>query len=576
MRLMEYYPSVCSDFPIEASMMKILGSDEEFMLKAGMYCCELIDLASDDLREKLALKAVQHNGMAMEYFNDDEIVEYGLLLEAVKQNGYALSCVSDHGLVTYDVCKEAIKNDGSAYQFVDSCGHACTELFEIACIDDPYLENDEYYISQSVGKYVALNSGVFATGQHYQTNMDFLKRLTKEHPDLNIFELDLDASDELQRISVKYSQNPLDDWQFRQPFYVNTKDFCRMVRHCGEMLFYAENQTREMVLLALKNNGEAIQFVNNEFLRDNEIILEAIKTFPYAIQYSCDELYQDRDFILECVNENGEVLSYIWEDYGDDREIVLNAVRNCGLSLEYASEELQADKEIVLAAVSNDGSAIVYADPDLQNDWEVLSMTTSTHTNAIEYIMEREDDIKKATLLSRENVPLILEKMKDFGNVDRNMLLNALKKNSALFQQIPEELKSDREFILETVKGNGFVLQHVSDTFKDDLEIVTEAVKDNSYSIEYASNRLKQNWRLRKLVKELDEREYKDWFNYWGTRSEVYDIPKPKRYREETKEFDEVFDSDSEYAEYYSSESEDEEESQSKKRKMDELLNNVD
>ena len=81
-----------------------------------------------------------------------------------------------------------------------------------------------------------------------------------------------------------------------------------------------------MVLAAVKNDGRALQYVDESLWSDREVVLEAVKT---------DEGL-----------EGEEALMFADESLQADREVVLAAVKQCPWVLEFASEELQNDPEL--------------------------------------------------------------------------------------------------------------------------------------------------------------------------------------------------------------------------------------
>ena len=58
---------------------------------------------------------------------------------------------------------------------------------------------------------------------------------------------------------------------------------------------------REIVLVALKQDGNALQYTDEKLRADREIVLAALKTFHYAIQYADKKLMADPEirFIME-------------------------------------------------------------------------------------------------------------------------------------------------------------------------------------------------------------------------------------------------------------------------------------
>lgn len=97
---------------------------------------------------------------------------------------------------------------------------------------------------------------------------------------------------------------------------------------------------------------------------DNEYILESLK--------ANEKLQGDREVMLAAVKVDGQALYYGSKSIRNDKEIVLEAVKKKGLILKYASYELREDKEIALAAVKQDKRALEYiASEELKQDPDI-------------------------------------------------------------------------------------------------------------------------------------------------------------------------------------------------------------
>ena len=96
---------------------------------------------------------------------------------------------------------------------------------------------------------------------------------------------------------------------------------------------------------------------------NKEFMLQALKDkASWVLAYCSDKLFEDKELMLEAVKQNGQLLYYISEELRDDKEIVLEAVKNKGIILKYASKRLRNNKEIGLAAIKQDKQAeIEYA-----------------------------------------------------------------------------------------------------------------------------------------------------------------------------------------------------------------------
>ena len=80
--------------------------------------------------------------------------------------------------------------------------------------------------------------------------------------------------------------------------------------------------------IIVKKNSNTITNENNK-----EIILEAVKQNGNALKYASEDLRNDIDIVLEAVKENGVALVYASNNLKNNREIVLEAVKECGRAL---------------------------------------------------------------------------------------------------------------------------------------------------------------------------------------------------------------------------------------------------
>lgn len=82
---------------------------------------------------------------------------------------------------------------------------------------------------------------------------------------------------------------------------------------------------------------------------DKEIVLEAVKNEGNAFQYAGEELRNDKEIVLEAINQNGSYLLYAGERMQNDKDVVLQAVRSNEEAFEYASENLQKEPDVINA-----------------------------------------------------------------------------------------------------------------------------------------------------------------------------------------------------------------------------------
>lgn len=102
---------------------------------------------------------------------------------------------------------------------------------------------------------------------------------------------------------------------------------------------------------------------------DSEFILETLK--------ANEKIQNDREVILSAVKVDGQALYYAGKDLRNDKEIVLEAVTRKGLILKYASNKLRSDKEIAMAAVKQDKRALEYiSSEELKKDNDIVNLIT--------------------------------------------------------------------------------------------------------------------------------------------------------------------------------------------------------
>jgi len=116
------------------------------------------------------------------------------------------------------------------------------------------------------------------------------------------------------------------------------RDFMEQLIEISQwVLSYADDtlkNDRELVKKAVQSNGPPVlQAVNKRFQKDKEIVLLALKNNGMAIHCVHKSLLEDREVVLTAVKSDGMALYELDTDdriefYMDDKEIVLEAVKN--------------------------------------------------------------------------------------------------------------------------------------------------------------------------------------------------------------------------------------------------------
>jgi len=138
---------------------------------------------------------------------------------------------------------------------------------------------------------------------------------------------------------------PRKDWDL----WNDTAFVERAVAVLGLYLKYVKNQTPELCLAAVQQNGDALSYVKDQ---SPEICLAAVQQNGLALEYV---KHQTPELCLAAVQQNGLALEYVKDQ---SPEICLAAVQQNGLAVqEYVKHQTP---ELCLAAVQQNGLALVY------------------------------------------------------------------------------------------------------------------------------------------------------------------------------------------------------------------------
>jgi hypothetical protein len=142
-------------------------------------------------------------------------------------------------------------------------------------------------------------------------------------------------------------------------------------------------QDRDLVLLAVRQNGNALRYAEN-FHADKQVVMEACANTPAALVCVHKNLHADAD-IQALMLKHGYALRFAPSHLRRKSAFVVDQVRKQGLALEFAGIGCRNDKSIVLEAVSQDGYALQYASAQLRADLDVVKAACDNNAYAVRY-----------------------------------------------------------------------------------------------------------------------------------------------------------------------------------------------
>jgi hypothetical protein len=121
---------------------------------------------------------------------------------------------------------------------------------------------------------------------------------------------------------------------------------------------------RSVLTIALRSYGQAITTSGG--------VLSKMPQANSPLQWASEELHADREVVELAVTQDGSALGYAAHELCADRDIVLAAVANNGWAYRDASADLRADINVATAAVSQAGYVLQFMSKELRNNHDVV------------------------------------------------------------------------------------------------------------------------------------------------------------------------------------------------------------
>jgi hypothetical protein len=158
-------------------------------------------------------------------------------------------------------------------------------------------------------------------------------------------------------------------------------------------------QTRDNLLIAVKNGFSSIHDLPSEFITDKQVVFEIVKNYGDALFNVISDFKDNFEIVLAAVNNRGSALKFASDNLKNNKEVVIAAVKNNGLALEFASDELKNDLQIVKLAIENAPKSIQFASNDLKNMKELALIAVLLNKDTFEYISDTLRSDKEIVLI---------------------------------------------------------------------------------------------------------------------------------------------------------------------------------
>lgn len=131
---------------------------------------------------------------------------------------------------------------------------------------------------------------------------------------------------------------------------------------------------RDIVLAAVKHNGQSMCWASKRLQDDDEIIETAIQTYPLAIRNASERLKNNRDIIKDVCSRDQRCFEYASDKLKNNKELVIELAKYSTKIANMLPYVLQDDEEVCRAYISNHGFAIRYFSLKLRNDPKIMAL----------------------------------------------------------------------------------------------------------------------------------------------------------------------------------------------------------
>lgn len=204
------------------------------------------------------------------------------------------------------------------------------------------------------------------------------------------------------------------------------------------------------------------------------IIVDTLKAHPMELK-NYPEYQDDDELVRIAVKKKGMALQFASARLRDDYETVMLAVKKDGIALQFASARLRDDYELVILAIKENGNALEFASKNLQNNRNIL-LEASKRCKAELIPEEFLGDVEIVENLLGNSCDAF-QYLPDEMRSDVDLIVDILERDGDILIFVPEEVFSDKDAVLKIVGTRAYAYEYISDSLKDDREIALAAMK---------------------------------------------------------------------------------------------------
>ncbi|EFC38875.1 predicted protein [Naegleria gruberi] len=425
-----------------------------FKIVSYIYCRKYrrsttIEIPNQLMEKREFIKILlEYCGLFMEHLRDDIQNDRELALIAVKSHADAYWFIGEHLKAEVEIILAVLRNSKNQ----PSRGvteHIFTTWPEFSLYEDVLLnlvEKNKYILNY--------------TDKSLLGNKQFMMKAVYRNEYAIEFANELIIDEEMAMVAM-----------LRKPLKLD--GLFKFLRSEEFVIKYIERSRKPVIL----------EYVDISIRKNRTIVLESVKKNSAEFRFASKMIRgYDREIVLCALRKDGDLLRYVEEPLKYDKEIVEEAIGKNPLSLRYA-DRFRDDTEIVQLAISKNRHAIVHASKRLQDEFQSQVDDQSTEEewsierNMLQYwndklsLSKDKNDAKEAIRLgfvpSNINYPEIYK--------DRELMLEAIKKDAMVLLRVGNSMDLNRSFVRECIQNNYTCLLYIRDHFLLDKEFILDA-----------------------------------------------------------------------------------------------------
>ncbi|EFC40625.1 predicted protein [Naegleria gruberi] len=212
---------------------------------------------------------------------------------------------------------------------------------------------------------------------------------------------------------------------------------------------------------------------------NNELIVtELVKKNGLELEYAHDSIKSfNETIVMIAVNQDGRALEFVKPPLLDSELINLTAIRNHPLALEFTLEKFKSDYDIVKSAVDQNLDALKFASLQVQQQ-----LTTNLPQQ-----VDNEQDI----WIPRVGIDFWMRKHQSIGSskeVIYGKIRNLTKFHSLRYEEL-EKARCDEDIMLEAIKNDDdFAISLIESDYSTNEAFIRKAIRINKKCLKYAKN----------------------------------------------------------------------------------------